>query len=704
VQSPGRSDAVHVRLDQSGAPVEVDLLKADRVSSLWTLRSGKHNSFPYVQLKRPLLSVPTSDQWRDEFLAGWWRALSLADRRSKLRDLARAYPIKAEQWRKWPGLGLKSNLEARRERVTRHGSLNEVLSVIDRFLQASHDQVAFLTSLVCLLVNAADVGDAEVIEAVRVALFGKKASQGKKAILGSSLYFDVARGEFSVDVANSKHVGPLSEALRDAGNGPTNRFGTCALAGENGRLHTGNFPQPKLPIIGQIYLFAKNEDIRAAHRYGRFADDAIPVGFDLMQRLAGALDEITAEHRKGQTWRSVPSEKPKQDLLLAFVDEVSDIPLANAVGSDEEESDEDEAADGRAAFLTRTERIIDAVKAKVGADFRKTPVTLCVLRKVDTGNAKMILHRAFTIGELYDAAVGWDKAQSNVPGWLKMPVPTKRKALTRRRAPHVAPLQLPQATRALFIRGGSEKARREPVGVTAQDALTLFLNDSGAERVGRATLAVVLERQGTLLSGATHALRKDAGGEKLNHARKFDPTGTLRSAALRTVTLLGLLLAKLGREEDYMDDVPFKLGQLLAVADSVHVGYCLDVRRGDVPPTLLGNSMLATAQSDPTKALAVLSRRWAPYAAWAKRPKVYEEAERLRHSGNKKEQSRGWSILGAVSRARRADELCRELHGQLPQKVDDKFRAELLLGYVAGLPPIKSEGKPGEQPNGEDQV
>jgi hypothetical protein len=42
------------------------------------------------------------------------------------------------------------------------------------------------------------------------------------------------------------------------------------------------------------------------------------------------------------------------------------------------------------------------------------------------------------------------------------------------RSSHCA-LQLPQATRALFIRKGREKAKRELTGVTAQDALTLFL-------------------------------------------------------------------------------------------------------------------------------------------------------------------------------------------------------------------------------------
>lgn len=136
-----------------------------------------------------------------------------------------------------------------------------------------------------------------------------------------------------------------------------------------------------------------------------------------------------------------------------------------------------------------------------------------------------------------------------------------------------------------------------------------------------------------------------------------------------------------------MSEVAFKLGQLLAVADVVHAGYCTDVRKGDVPPTLLGNSVLATAQADPVRALAMLSRRWGPYGAWAKRLAVGDEAFRLtREEATNDEKRRGWPMRTAILQAKRVGTLCEELHGRLPRHVDDVFRAELLLGYVAGLP------------------
>ena len=76
-----------------------------------------------------------------------------------------------------------------------------------------------------------------------------------------------------------------------------------------------------------------------------------------------------------------------------------------------------------------------------------------------------------------------------------------------------------------------------------------------------------------------------------------------------------------------MQEVGLKLGQLLAVADAVHAGYCADLRGGAVPARLIGNATLATAQFNPAKALASLCRRWAPYANWAKRPNVIANGE-----------------------------------------------------------------------------
>ena len=150
-----------------------------------------------------------------------------------------------------------------------------------------------------------------------------------------------------------------------------------------------------------------------------------------------------------------------------------------------------------------------------------------------------------------------------------------------------------------------------------------------------------------------------------------------------------------------MDDVAFKLGQLLAAADLVHAGYCADVRGGSVPPSLLGNQVFRMAQTSPAKALALLSTRWKPYDGWISRKVMedYQPPARLVDDNGKlkrekevpgkeekKELRKAWAIKTAMYQRRRASEITPELSKSLTTRCDDVFRAELLLGYIAGIP------------------
>lgn len=712
VSSPGRTDTLQVRLDKLGMPAETAALGRSRVAVLWTLRDGKQNSFPYVKLKQPLLSVPEDGNWRKAHNEAW-KPLAPSGRRQLLRDLARDYPASPKATAALIARGLRDSLGKRRNALAQleepHASVPAVINRVLAIESAARFANALLTLLLAELVEADDT----FLEAAHVVLTGRL-EQGK--IVGSPLLFDVLHGEFARDVADPRHAAAISGALSGgaAGGGAQ---GVCFLTGAAATLHAGNFPQPTVPILGPIYPFSKNGEIPANYRYGCADVAALPVSSDLVQRLAGALDAITAPEREGQTWRSIPGEKPKaRDLLIAFVDGVPDAPVAELVAADDtEEQDDDPTAEetghldederqalaagaARGKYQIRAERLIEAVQGRVGAAFRGTPVAVLVLRKVDTGNAKAILHRALTVGGLYDAATAWAEVLDNLPHWLRMPVLQRGKGrgVRRQGAPSLVPLLLPQATQALFTRGGSERAKREPVGITAADALMLFLGEAGAGRIAQATLRMVLARQGMLLSGSAHALRRDAGNGELRAARGFD-----RGAAMQAATLVGVLLAKVGRKKGtYMTEPAFQLGQLLAAADAIHVGYCMDVRGGQVPPTLLGNSVLTIAQTDPRRALAILCRRWKPYWGWVGKTRAdWDEAESPARGKGAKDGQKGWAIRTAMSQASRMRGVAEELGRNLPdtRDADDKFRAELLLGYVAGVPKNKRDTEAGKQ-------
>jgi hypothetical protein len=415
-------------------------------------------------------------------------------------------------------------------------------------------------------------------------------------------------------------------------------------------------------------------------------------GADTVIRLAAAFEALTSSDRRGVTWQSIPGEAPKQsDLLVAFVDRALMAEAAGILTHDDEEEDFSEelatpeaaVADSVAAFEKRTHRVIDAVRAKVGADFRQSPVQIAVFRKVDPANRKVAYAGTASVASLYDAALHWAAGERNVPPWLTLPIFLKGERKPRPMAPpHLAPLGLIRFSKQLFLRHG--KHRQEVVGMPAGEALSLFLETVGEGarparlRVER-VLRLVLRRRTALVTGAAHGLRR----------RKDSPGNLDFREALRTITVLGLLLHKLGRaKEEYMSDTAFKLGQLLAAADVVHAGYCADVRGGSLPPSLLGNQVFTMAQSNPNKALATLSRRWKPYEGWATKA-VHDRsrADSLVASKNKDDQARGWDIKKAIRHAREMKGLAKELAASFTDcKVDDAFRAELLLGYIAGFP------------------
>jgi hypothetical protein len=540
----------------------------------------------------------------------------------------------------------------------------------------------FIQALVAAILNEVESGINDWVQLGRAALVGEKKQGGKTKAIGGNFYFDVASGEFDRDVHDARNRGAAARAL-SAATGTD--VGRCAITGEDTELHRGNFPQTNLPALGLSYVFSKNADLPAAGSYGRFGDDAFPVGRLIVGELAGAIGELVDASRKNITWCTVPGERQKAtDLFIAFVEGARDAPAVGPLAVDaEEEADEDSELDPIASYERRTERLIEAVRGSLQEDFRKTPVQICLLRKVDEGTRKALFHRLLSIEQLYEAATRWAEAQRNLPPWLFL---WHKNA--RGRPKSVTPLSIPSLTKRQSVRGGTGVT--DTIGLPAAECFGLFLRDGDARRLAQRFLRVVINRRHQLLAASAH-VKHGARSQRLD-----------TSTALRVITLLGILLHTLGRRGDaLMNDAAFRLGQLLSVADVVHAGYCADVRRGQVPPALLGNAVLTMAQANPTKALAVLARRWKPYASWAKRASA-AEAARLRGSDKPEERGRGWKISDAIWQYRRAAEISAALHGELPQTADDVFRAELLLGYVAGLPPRAKVESEDNDRRGED--
>ncbi len=700
VKDCGEMPTLVVRLDEDGGVAEVRPLPAE--VRAWTMRNGQKNGFPFV--KGLPLALNPSGEVRTALEGNRKR-----DRRAALLQLAAAAgrsPVAHERRRDWPPKGLLGRLGERREDLAGLAGTEAevVLDTVDRFLLAcetTEGQQALVCGVVRGLIGALEqVTDPDWVRVADALLWGKPNQKSRTWVSEGALLFEAHGTQVRI------FAPPVRAAVSEAFNrgARADDAGLCALTGDRTPLLTGYFPQPNLPALGQTFLYARNTATPASARYARTAAAAMPVGAHTANSLAGALNALAAHERQGKTWCSVPGEVAgSDDLVLAFAEADLEAPVAGTLAEDYSEEEEELGGDpgsaqSIAAFEKRAERVIQAVRGRVSGDFRQTPVRVVWLRKVDRANRKVVHCGVTTVGGLYAAATEWAAGERNLPDWLTLPIAQRRGSAGKAgaaRPPHIAPLGLVALSREAFIRAGSQPQRA--VALPAGEALALFLDGArdpctGAVQRARRVLRMVLARRHDLVVAAGAAQRRGPGARS--------STGNPRTReALRTATMLGLLLRRLGRlKEGYMSDTAFKLGQLLAAADVVHAGYCADVRKGALPTSLLGNQVFAMAQSSPVKALAVLCRRWKPYDGWAKQAaRKPERADDLVASTKATDQRRGWDIKIAVSQARRVGELAEQLASSLPEcRPGDTYRAELLLGYLAGLP--KAQGPHADEP------
>jgi hypothetical protein len=668
----GKGPVVQVRLAVDGSIAKLDLLDGPDRGEIWTLRDGKQNGFPGLKTKDKMAAgtpcglLVLNDAERSAHDEIWRTALDAVSKHAEIERLATTFALDPEA-DEWPKAGHRTRIGERLEALRSLDASpaeRSVPAACERFLRALETQPPFLHRLFESLIDRARSGNDAWLEIIREALIGSIA-----------LAIDVPAEEFERDAIDPRQIAAVTRALSD-GNAPEpTEAKRCALTGGEARLLEGNFPQPTLPSLGQSYLFSRNTDIRAFARYGRNGPEAMPVSADLLSRFSGALSELTAQRRRGKTWRLLPSEAgDKQDLFLAFIAAAIDDDVADAFGA----ADDDEPAAASAREVgqveTATSRLVEfwrgvADRAKPGERAR-----VLILRSVDPGNRKAVYDRSPSISRLYEAAVDWAAAMENHPVEFMFPV-FHEKTLKHCRPGAQAPLSLISQSRKLYIRGGRQAV--DAIGLSGAQALALFLNEGDRGRRALRILHLLLTRQEGLLSSISHADRR-------GQIKDFDPKLTARRDALSAVAWIGALLSFAGRNKEiYMEDAGYKLGQLLSAADAIHIGYCTAVRGGSMPPTLIGNSVFAAAGRNPDRALDVLQSRWKPYHAWATKA-AYERA------GEPKD-AKGWAIIRAVSQARQARRLCEELRpvlvrmreeGRTP---DEVFRAELLLGYMAGV-------------------
>jgi hypothetical protein len=128
---------------------------------------------------------------------------------------------------------------------------------------------------------------------------------------------------------------------------------------------------------------------------------------------------------------------------------------------------------------------------------------------------------------------------------------------------------------------------------------------------------------------------------------------------------IGLSLWYAGHpKERIVENIAYKLGRFLQMADLLHKQYCEQARQGSLPPQLIGNAHFDASSQSPAKALALMQSRL----------KLYQGFAQTRGDGLAK-----WALA-------QLGQLSGEIAPLLPAKLSTEEKAQMLLGYLARTP------------------
>ncbi len=668
VKEPGKREGLIVGLDKKGEVTRLEYRKAEEIAGLWTTREGMHNSFPVLKLQRPLWKMGRNDPMRK-------KEKDEKEKRKLLSQQSHKLNITAVE-RKW--------WERLRERVNTlrpffetqdkdHSALHELMN---RFLLIE-DVKHFSEGVLKMLKKFQQEINYSVYETILIGnKWDSKVDEFRAEI---PLILDLSDWEkYSVRVASPKMEPFVSECLFKMQSIGTQEeiqdSRPSALSGRKVQLENDKFPNPKLPIIGNTYLFAVNDQTPCQTRYKKTATEIIPVGRSEATAIQNSLNWTTEAERKGKTWYPAPSLRDgENDLLIVYLENTPDsgankAHMLGGISKNFVSESTYESIAGVAIHALQGEKIVKA----------NDLIRLFALQKADPGRTQVSLQRVYTITELVQADKEWREAANNIPSIF---IPFFRNEIERATAKEdnisvrvseflkdkeskvvffspicPFPADLARVTQKQWIRFGSDYSSVS--GASLGDVYDVFFTQqNGQKTLTENLLSLTLQRTQPLLIGL-------GGAEHKSEAGNFSDAA--RFTALKTISAFGIYLHNLGiRKERYMKDTFFYVGRFLSLLDTLHLEYCKSVREGSIPPQLLGNAHLQIALDNPLSAIDLLSRRIGIYQAWTKK----EQGEYVKLAR--------WAVgqLGKVTA------LLSEK--TLPSSTTSAERAQILLGYLA---------------------
>ena len=414
---------------------------------------------------------------------------------------------------------------------------------------------------------------------------------------------------------------------------------------QNSTGHDEKMPEVKLPVLGGVKLRAMYKGWPCQDRYGTIEAASFRVGSESRRRMKGALEWLGDPKREGLTWGRVDGK----EVLFAYPSIIPPTPLkiAGCLGASN-------TNDRTARFEEYAKEIIAGLRG-LAKPMKEIELQIFSLRKMDKARTKVMFHRNYTAQRMADAATEWQAGCKNIPN-IFWRVWGEEKGKWLENQPDVPfPLQISGCLNQVWKLDGSTNKAVSAISLTA--GIELLLDEQVSTRLIPHLLTITLQNGHGLLLALGNLIHKNevmSTKSELDRQKQWLPA------------IVGLLLYKLGiRKENYMNNAPYLVGNLLKVSDDLHAIYCKEVRSNKLPPQLLGNALMVAALESPEQALGQLALRIVPYLGWAKTNNT-ESAGLSRHF------LKGFGEIEAKLKAH-----------TLPQRLNNADRAQLLLGYLA---------------------
>jgi hypothetical protein len=402
-------------------------------------------------------------------------------------------------------------------------------------------------------------------------------------------------------------------------------------------------------------------------------DTSYPISKENRTRIKSALEWLKAPDREGCTWGMADSE----EILFAYPSIIPDCPvkLASVFGA--------AAQDTEGRFVSIAEDVIKTLKG-LPADKKIKNVEVFAIRKMDKARSKIVYYRNYRSEWLIFCAEEWKAGCGNIPGisfrvWSKKET-SEEKSASEKAVPEIPmPLAIAEIINKIWKMNGEfyykdNKGKVISPKIKYYDGLELMLEEKSARSTEYLLNTLLANAKGLViyLGNLLHS------GKPISERFNGD--------YLFLTPLLGLLLYKNKRfKEDYMESLPYLIGQILKISDELHTMYCNIVRDGSIPPQLVGNSMVMAAMDSPAAALSQLCQRINPYIAWAKQ---------YRTKNAEKSKLAGWYLWLYEQISTKLKD---SLESLKTARFTDAEKAELFIGYLAELP--KKEKAPPQPDN-----